>query len=73
MRFKNEQSGHDGRFVRLKRAFLLSSGNGVNRAGICACAAVGAGVRINNENIVALTDGFHRAGGFACAAGNAFA
>jgi hypothetical protein len=57
----------------MKRIFPLSSGNGVNRAGIGACAAVGTGVRINNENIVALADGFHRAGGFARAAGNAFA
>ena len=59
--------------LSISYAFLLSSGNCIHRAGICAGAAVGAGVCINYENIVALADGLHRAGGFACAAGNAFA
>jgi hypothetical protein len=53
--------------------WILSSGDGIYRARIKACAAIGAGVAIDNELVIALADGFHRAGGFARAAGNALA
>jgi hypothetical protein len=51
--------------------FRLACGDRVYRAGIGASAAIGAGVCIDHEDVIALADGFHRTGGLACAAGNA--
>jgi len=46
----------------------LCSSNGVYRAGIHACAAVDAGIRIDSPFLTHFTDGVNRAGIVACAA-----
>ena len=45
---------------------LRSAGtDGIDRAGISTCAAIGAGIGVDNELIVPLADRLDRAGGFA--------
>jgi hypothetical protein len=71
-------SGHKKSAPKIRSAFFidyrfpLAGRNGVNRAGIEARTAVGAGVWIDYKLVITLADSFHRAGGFTGAAGNAF-
>jgi hypothetical protein len=66
-----KKSGLSGRFS--SKFYQLTCRDGIYRAGIGARSAIGAGIGVDNELVIALTDRFHRAGGLARTAGNALA